>query len=56
MARIPKNYITLRDPESNYGEDYNRRARTKFNRVAVDPQVGLRQRTNTSKTNGSIFS
>ena len=40
MAGSPKAYITLKDPESNYGEDYNAGARTKFSRVAVDPQVG----------------
>ena len=40
MAGIPTAYITLGDPESNYGENYDDGARTKFSRVAVDPQVG----------------
>ena len=39
MTGTPKSYIILRDPENNYGEQYNDGARTKFNRVAVDPQV-----------------
>ena len=43
MAGSPKDYITLRDSEKNYGEDYNSGARTKFSRVAVDPQVELQK-------------
>ena len=39
MTGIPQAYITLRDPESNYGEDLKYSAHTKFSRVAVDPQV-----------------
>ena len=40
MTGVPKAYLTLRDPESNYGENYDDGARTKFSRVALDPQVG----------------
>ena len=43
MAGIPKAYITLRDPQNNYGEDFHTGARTSFSRVAVDPQVRHKQ-------------
>ena len=51
MAGNPKAYITLRDPESNYGEHYNDGARTKFSRVAVDPEVSRQNVTKSSETN-----
>ena len=51
MAGNPISFITLRDPESNYGEHYNYGARTKFSRVAVDPQVGRQNATKSSQTN-----
>ena len=40
MGGTPTGFISLVDPESNYGEDYNIGARTKFSRVAVNPEVG----------------
>ena len=43
LAGNPKTYISLRDPENNYGENYNTGARTKFSRVAVDLQVNLQK-------------
>ena len=39
MAGNPKAYITLRDPNRNYGADNDTGARTMFSRVAVDTWV-----------------
>ena len=39
MSGTPKAYITLKDPNKNYGSNYSSGARTKFSRVTLDTRV-----------------